>query len=884
MEGNMLFLDKYCDTLQYSTKGENLRLIYKRAWSGEYKMPITFDRSVCCDLNETISREWLVTNGLGGYAAGTVAGVLTRMQHGLLVSSPLETAAPQLLLAKIDEEVVFDQRTYYLGTNEYRDGALNPAGFVHLETFCLEEGFPVFTYHLGGIDGIVLEKRIWMPHGYNTTYIQYRVLRTAPNAVNEAVGADMLNRIPGRRENTGEQTLDVGRGLGYLSPGPGARMITPTAQQTLNLTLLPFSAYRPHHQSQYGNNDWHFKVHVHQRGEQEELALPKGVAGCTIHAWDGAHPYHIFAVGHPESQTTFIPTGVWYWSFLRRHDQAAGLPSTDDLYLPGVIRTKLWPGEDATFTIIVTAEEISSLRFSPIQLDLSYKRSAERQRNILRTERYFGEGGETSQQLRALPFATTTTSPAEAYAQGEEYLRLLVQAADRFLARRSLPYKNDQLSLLDDTENTPFVPSTYYSMQESIRETLIAFPGLTLTTNRYDEARRLLRTIARYFKQGLLPDRLPTPDSPLEEGDYGSVDTTLWFFYALEHYLRATHDYELLDELYQRLVGSINWCKQGTYNGIQVDGKDGLLQAQHTGKALTWMNVVINNLPITQRAGKPVEVNALWYHALSLMHEWSQQLFSMRRINHTTSTYQEQAAQCKESFQQRFWYADGGYLCDVIDGPGGDDTSFRPNQLLALSLRYPVLDEKHWHSVLELVTQHLLTPYGLRTLAPYESDYRGQLKGNQEEHLRALHQGSAWPWLLGPYIDAWLRVALEALASDHPGNSQQGTRPEASAVGARTYNRDQQQSRVQRIRQKGFDVLEPFRKHLTEEMLGMISGAFSGDAPHHWNPAWGAGNPIYRGTYAVASALSTGEILRVYARFVQVDAGQSARTFSTAIL
>src|SRR5437868_2195644 len=153
------------------------RLQGRRSVGGLF-MPIAFDRSICRDLNETISREWLITNGLGGYAAGTVAGVLTRMQHGLLVASLQDATTPQLLLAKIDEEVVFDQRTYYLGTNEYRDGTLNPGGFVHLETFHLEEGFPVFTYRLGGIEGIMLEKRIWMAHGYNTTYIQYCVLRT----------------------------------------------------------------------------------------------------------------------------------------------------------------------------------------------------------------------------------------------------------------------------------------------------------------------------------------------------------------------------------------------------------------------------------------------------------------------------------------------------------------------------------------------------------------------------------------------------------------------------------------------------------------------------------------------------------------------------------
>src|SRR5689334_8119482 len=138
-------------------------------------MTISIDRSVCRDLNETIAHEWLVSNGLGGYAAGTVAGVLTRKQHGLLVTTSPQTETPQLMLAKIDEEIHFDQRTYYLGTNEYRDGTFNPTGFVHLDSFRLEDGFPVFIYRLGGIDGLFLEKRIWMYQGQQTTFVQYRI-------------------------------------------------------------------------------------------------------------------------------------------------------------------------------------------------------------------------------------------------------------------------------------------------------------------------------------------------------------------------------------------------------------------------------------------------------------------------------------------------------------------------------------------------------------------------------------------------------------------------------------------------------------------------------------------------------------------------------------
>jgi glycogen debranching enzyme len=312
-------------------------------------MPIAFDRSICCDLNETIPREWLITNGLGGYASGTVAGTLTRMQHGLLVA-PLENeASPRLLLAKIDEEIIFDQRTYYLGTNEYRDGTINPAGFVHLETFRLEEGFPNFTYRIGGIDGLLLEKRIWMASERNTTYIQYRVLRTLTpegqlHKNNFSNGFDRNVRFNNGRSQQGHTDGD---------------------QRVLTLTLLPFAAYRLYNEHQYGNNEWHFQIQTHEtedfsaKAEKQHSNITHDeIAGCTIRASDDAQPYHIFAVGSSGSETTFLPTGVWYWHFLRRLDQASGFAATDDLYLPGVFRAKLWPGDDSTVTIIVTTEEL----------------------------------------------------------------------------------------------------------------------------------------------------------------------------------------------------------------------------------------------------------------------------------------------------------------------------------------------------------------------------------------------------------------------------------------------------------------------------------------------------------------------------------------------
>ncbi len=783
-------------------------------------MPVAFDRSVCCDLNETISREWLITNGNGGYAAGTVAGILTRMQHGLLVAS-CDEAWPRLLLAKIDEEIVFDQRTYYLGTNEYRDGTINPAGFVHLETFHLEEGFPVFIYRIGGIDGILLEKRIWMPQDLNTTYIQYRVLRTStPEGPVYRTGA-LNNHNLSTRTSYGHSY--------HEQPGGDQRVLT--------LKLLPFAAYRLCNVPQYGNNEWHFRVETHQdehvsyKGEQQHGYTGDEIAGCTIRASDGAQPYHLFAVGQTGSETTFIPTGVWYWHFLRRIDQTAGLDSMDDLYLPGVFRTKLWPEEDSTFTIIVTTEDLSSQTFNTRQLTLSYNNAVENERNYVHPQRYFGEGGETVHSLPVLP-VTDTTQTSEV---DEEYFHLLLQAGGRFSAKRTIQCSDVSVNhspspFFNDTEIIPILIPGYFNMQDNIRDMLIAFPGLTLANRYYSQAQRILHGLARHFKQGMLPDRLPTTGHPLKEQDYGSLDTTLWYFYALDHYLRITHDYELLDDLYQRLVDSISWYTQGTYNSILVDSHDGLLGAKQPGKALTWMNASVKHIPVTPRYGKPVEVNALWHNALSLMHEWSQLLYQKGRINHNTPYYEEQSNQCKQSFNKRFWYSAGGYLYDVIDGPYGNDPSIRPNQLLSFSLRYPVLNEERRRSVLNLITEQLLTPFGLRTLSPNDAVYQGHLKNNLEEQQHALHQGSAWPWLLGPFVDALLCV--------------EG--PVASPTSSQDKNPD-----VERVWQTGLRLLKPFRKQLNEGMLGMLSGVFDGDAPQQ------------RG-YITASALSTGEILRVY--------------------
>lgn len=782
-------------------------------------MPIIFDRRICCDLKETITREWLITNGLGGYAAGTVAGTLTRMQHGLLAAIPSCKTVPYIFLAKIDEEVVFDQRTYYLGTNEYRDGTLNPAGFVHLESFRLEEGFPVFTFRLGGISGITLEKRIWQIPGHNTTYIQYRLFSTETTAAYEG-------RMYGM----------TGSGHSYERTGP--------APDALTLTLLPFSTARPFNQWSSAQQPFRVRVYPSDLAAAPQPGLPfspHSITGCTVESGDEKahteHRFHIMAVSPADSQTTCIPTGAWYWNFLHRQDAAAGIPATDHLYLPVVIRTTLTPGtleEPATVTILSSTEDLSTLVFHPAQLDRSYKECIARQhmllRNAVQPQRYFGEGGEAARaaHLRVLPL-TTTSDP---YEGGEQYLRHLLQASDRFVAQRKLPHDdahNTHEIFFGKPESALAIYADYFSLETRLRDALIALPGLLLVPERYNEALRFLRECARHFRGGLLPDRLVPNNEPLQEHEYRGSDTTLWYFYALDHYLRVTRNYQVLEEFYPQLTDCINRFVQGTAKGICVDAEDGLLQAMQANTALTWMNATVNGQPVTPRSGKPVEVNALWSHALSLMYEWSHALGGSRASRHgyDSSYYHQLLSRCKESFQRRFWYEQGGYLYDCLDGPQGDDRTIRPNQLFALSLRYPVLDAPYRQSVFDVVTQHLLTPYGLRTLSPRDPAYRGQLGRTHDEQQRALHQGSSWVWLIAPYIEAMF--------------STQGIAFKQCDKLFHEY-----------LWRKGLLLLEPFKELLSQGMLGMTGSLFDGTIPQS------------RSASIPTSAISTGELLRSY--------------------
>jgi predicted glycogen debranching enzyme len=299
-------------------------------------------------------------------------------------------------------------------------------------------------------------------------------------------------------------------------------------------------------------------------------------------------------------------------------------------------------------------------------------------------------------------------------------------------------------------EEVRTVIAGYHWFTDWGRDTMISLEGLTLCTGRVREAAYILKTFGHYVSDGLIPNMFP---DGAREGLYHTADATLWYFHAISRYVHATNDLETLQALLPTLVDIARKHLAGTRFGIGVDPDDGLLKQGAAGYQLTWMDAKVDDWVVTPRRGKAVEINALWYNALCLLDAWTRQFRTGGDLD--LAWHAERA---RRSFNARFWYADGGYLYDVVDGENGNDTACRPNQVFAISLEHPVLDAERWPQVMSVVHDRLLTPYGLRTLDPRHPDFRATYTGDLRSRDAAYHQGTVWVWLIGAYIDAWLRV------------------------------------------------------------------------------------------------------------------------------
>ncbi len=632
---------------------------------------LSLGSDMCKNVQEGLDHEWFVTNGLGGYAAGSVVGGTTRSYHGLLVAALRPPVERDVLITKFDETVeLADGNLLKLGVNEYRDGTIDPQGYNYLETFSLEADVPCFRYRLN--ENIVLEKRVWMEYGQNTAYVQYTLSTATASAADN---------------------------------------------EPLVLTISPFCLYRNHHSTTHGDANWHFLVE--NQGNR-----------CRVRAYEGAPAYVLVL----ESSAHFTATGVWFWGVKHRRDTERGLPDVEDVYQPGTFRIQIKPGERAT--MVLSAEAGLPSEFGSTQHEAAVEQAWIRHQ-------------ERVQQLLAKVKHTKFSLP-----QVDPVLARLTLAADQFIVDRPSHTQDNQPD--NEQGRNPDALKTiiagYPWFTDWGRDSMISLPGLLISTGRYQEARGILKAFASYTHKGLIPNRFP--DSG-EAPEYNTIDATLWMFHAIDRYVTVSGDWSLLDELFLTLSSIIDRHVEGTIYNIGVDPSDGLLHGGTSGVQLTWMDAKVGDWVVTPRHGKPVEVNALWYYALSCMESWA------AHYSLNASRFSQLRAKVHDNFPRRFWYEEGGYLYDVVDVEGvsdQNDASLRPNQLFVASLTPSLLTEDQIRSILQKVTESLLTPLGLRSLSPEDPSYCVHYNGNQQQRDGAYHRGTVWQWLIGAYVDVHLFV------------------------------------------------------------------------------------------------------------------------------
>jgi len=657
------------------------------------------------EIDDLLSREWLVTNGLGGYASGTIAGLSTRRYHGLLIAAHAAPFGRRMMLNHLTEMIRLPSgKSSLIGGRELVSRTLELQGMDYLTEFRLEAGLPVWRF---AVEGVVFEKSVLMLHQQNTVHIRYQLLE---------------------------------------GKGP------------IRLKLRPSLHFRSHDAPVSHSTADPYTLTI--RGERVEIS--DGVSPI---------PLRLYLLGQ---NPAFTIDGKRFEEILYRTEESRGYEAHGELWSPGYLRVDLDHDKDAVL-IASTESWESALALKPADA-----RQTEQERR---------------KRLISLAHPQAQHGPA----------RQLVLAADQFIVT-PVGRTEEAARARAAGDEVCSVIAGYHWFTDWGRDTMISLEGLTLTTGRHAEAGQILRTFAHAIRDGLLPNLFPEGE---EQGLYHTADATLWFFHAIDRYLAATDDQETLLQLLPKLESIIEHHVNGTRFHIGVDPQDHLLHQGEAGFQLTWMDAKVADWVVTPRRGKAVEINALWYNALRLMEEWHPDAGR-------GALYAQNAERVSRSFNQRFWYEDGGHLYDVVDGEAGDDPACRPNQVLAISLKYPVLDPARWRQTLEVVRKQLLTPVGLRSLAASHPDYKAKYFGDLRARDAAYHQGTVWAWLIGPFIDAWLRV--------YPDQADE----------ART-------------------MLHGLIEHLSDACIGSVSEVFDAEAPF-----------VPRG--CIAQAWSVAETLRSLVR------------------
>lgn len=677
--------------------------------------------------DELLQREWLVTNGLGGYASGTFAGVLTRRYHGYLIAALPAPLGRVVMLNHLSEWLRF-----FVGDSDVLASSATVIGGEPMDSqptgtgagdflteFRLENGLPVWRYT---VRDFVLEKRLMMPYMQNSVFVSY-----------------------------------------HLISGP----------RNVQLEIRPAVHFRPH-ESAVSDTITH------------PYTLSVTAGQFRILAGDEMPALRMFV--EADRHYFVLDDAVRQMQYPLEADR--GYDSIGSLWSPGFFCMVLSPGKK--ISLVASTEDWAKLR-------------------AIRP----GDAW-AAEQMRRTQLMATAAEPAQSGFGAE-----LVLAADQFLIT-PVGRMEDAVRARASGDEVRTVIAGYHWFTDWGRDTMISLEGLSLVTGRTIEARWILRTFGHYIQHGLIPNRFP---EHTVEAVYNTADATLWYFHALDRYLEASGDHITLRLLLPRLVEIVEQHCAGTMFGIAVDPQDGLLRQGQEGYQLTWMDAKVGDWVVTPRRGKAVEINALWYNALCLLAKWLQEEgraivdwgpAGSRGSPPDPAQYTAWADKVRASFNRRFWYERGGYLYDVIDGENGDDSALRPNQLFAISLPRPVLERARWEPVMQVVTDKLLTPVGLRTLAAGHPDYQSKYFGDLRARDAAYHQGTVWAWLIGPYIDAWLKL--------HP---------------------DQKQTA------RGF--LKAFEPRLTQCCIGTINEIFDAEEP-------------FRPEGCIAQAWSVAEILRCWVK------------------
>lgn len=656
------------------------------------------------DIETQLEKEWLLTNGRGGYASSTIVGCNTRAYHGLLIGSLQPPVNRIMALSNCLEMIRSGGRTFLISTFEFSD-KFAKEGFQFLKAFRRDIGVH-FDYAL---ENAKLTRSVYLQRGTDTAAIVYDFTR-----VHEPIEF-IIRPLVGLRNFHSRQ-----------------KSYTPLCSAWLGAA---------------------------ERGLVVRHKMPNS---CSLY------------LRCPSARYEKDPQ--WWFNFKYRADKERGQGYTEDLWAPGIFKCKI----DSPIKIILWAhlsdseagdvpEPLNDADMDIICLDLqNHQKSLKHQASQMQTS----EG---------------------------THFDILCLAADQFVTQRTTRRGHSTTIL-----------AGYPWFADWGRDAFISLPGLLLVTGRFEQAKSVLTMFANAADRGMIPNRF---DDYSDTTHFNSVDASLWFINAAFQYVSATGDTETLTrELIPTIRQIVESYHNGTRFGIQADA-DGLIVAGDEHTQLTWMDAKCDGIAFTPRYGKVVEVNALWYNALRLVAE-----FFAGRNEEDAGHYTSMADKVQTSFCREFWNERKGYLNDYILPDGSANDRLRPNQIFAVSLKFSALPMAQQKSVVAAVQQKLLTPYGLRTLNPQAKGYKGRYTGPLRQRDEAYHQGTVWPYLIGPFVEAYLKV------NDYSWESKK----------------------------QATEFLQPLLRHLTEDAcLGSISEIFDGDAPH-------------RPKGCFAQAWSVAELIRTY--------------------